>query len=763
MKISLPFLDKKETLSYFLVLVLRNNKASAVIFEEAGGTIKVVNQASESFADSIESASEEDFLDVLDKAISKAESILSDNVETQKTIFGVKEGWVEDSRIKKEYLAKLKKASDELDLVPIGFLITTEAIAHLLAKEEGAPVSAILAEVDRDYVSVSLIRAGKVVETKTSKLEGKAPDTVDTLLKHFENVEVFPSRVIIFGADIDLTQDFISHAWSKTLPFLHLPQISNLEQGFDAKAVLSGAASEMGFQVLGESPREGKAQEETPAETNEAPKGEEEVSPVEEETIEKKTSTAKSLEESDSFGFIKEQDIADVRTSESMAPEQEAEDYVTTTAGAIQEIPQELQVEQSESKPLSSNASILLTGAKKVLGKVLAVTRRSASKRYTFSKGNKFTLLPLGIFVIFVVTLILYFFGRSAVVTLNIDARKISQTRDVTFSPVLPTDASKNIIAAQFVDITENGSVSTNATGKKDIGTPAKGTVTMFNNGDGSVTFPKGTIITSSNNLKFTLDKDILVASPSGDASNPSPGTANVSVTANDIGTQQNLPSNTKFSVGTNPLAVYAAKNDNPFSGGTKKSITVVSSIDIAKLESDLAKNLEEKAKDDIVKKISGEKILLPVFASHTLSKKDFNKKEGDEASQVTLKADVNFKSIAYSKSDMVSFAKEALKEDISNLALNEGGISTDVREIKKVQGNDVLTSLEISGLLLPRIEQQNLAKEISGKSTKFAENFLTSIGQVSSATVKISPNIPLLPKNLPGAGKIKFEIKSNE
>ncbi|MEX2007486.1 MAG: baseplate J/gp47 family protein [Candidatus Levyibacteriota bacterium] len=761
MKISLPFLDKKETLSYFLVLVLRNNKASAVIFEETGGTVRVVNQASENFTDSIENVSEEEFLNVLDKAISKAESLLPENIETQKTIFGVKENWAEDSRIKKEYLAKLKKASDELDLVPIGFLITTEAIAHFLAKEEGAPISAILAEIDRNYVSASLIRAGKVVETKTAKLEGKASDTVDTLLKHFENVEVLPSRVIIFGADMDLTQDFISHSWSKTLPFLHLPQISNLEQGFDAKAVLSGAASEMGFQVLGETTSKPKTQSETKIEINEgfATKS---IPDTSREDAGEEETTENTEDKSDSFGFVKEKDIAQGNTAASAASEQETEDSPTATAEAIAEIPQELQAEQSESKPLPANAAIILSGAKKVLGKVLGVTKRSASSVPAFSRGNKFIFLPLGFFFIFIALLILYFFGRSAVVTLNIDAKKISQTKDVTFSAGSPTDASKNIIAAQFVEITENGSVSTNATGKKDIGTPAKGTVTIFNQNLSPITVPANTTITSSNSIKFTTDKSVTVASASAkdEFSSTDPGTENVTVTAEDIGTNGNLPSNTKFSFSN---ASIAAKNDNPFSGGTQKSITVVSEKDIAKLEDDLVKNLEEKAKEDIVKKISGDKVLLPVFVSNALSKKDFSKKEGDEASQVTLKAEVNYKSVAYNKSDIVSFAKEAMKGDISNLDLNENSITTSVKEIKKTQGNDVSTSLEISGLLLPKIEQQNLVKEISGKSTKFAENLLTNISQVSSAIIKISPNIPLFPKNLPDEGKIRLEINSNE
>ncbi|MEX2013253.1 MAG: baseplate J/gp47 family protein [Candidatus Levyibacteriota bacterium] len=760
MKLSLPFLEKKEIFSYFLVLILRNNKANAVIFEESGGTVKVVNKSSEPFKDSIEEASEEEFINVLDKAISKAESLLPENVETQKTIFGVKENWVEDSKIKKEYLAKLKKASDELGLVPIGFLITTEAIVHYLAREEGAPVSAILAEINKDYASVSLIRAGKIVETKTSKLNGSPAETVDTLLKHFENVEVFPARVIIFDGEKDLTQDFISHSWSKTLPFLHLPQVANLESGFDAKSVLSGAASEMGFQILGESttrPTFQGVSEKTTEENSE-------VTPedIQEEKImesaEKNPTEISERASEDYFGFVKNKDIAD-------SPIEPARGENITAAVAmeeIQEIPEDIKLEKADTKSLPVNAGFLLTGAKKTIGKILGVVKRSPKLTTSFQRRNKMMLVPVGFLVIFILLLILYLFGRSAVVTLNIDTKKISQTKDVTFSTGQPTDGSKNIIAAQFVEITENGSVSTNATGKKDIGTEAKGTVTIFNQNISPITVQANTVITSSNDLDFIIDKSVTVASASAkdEFSPTNPGTATVTVTAVDIGTNGNLPSNTKFTFSN---VTIAAKNDSPFSGGTQKSITVVSEEDIEKLEADLAKSLEEKAKENIAKKISGDMTLLPIFVSRALSNKNFDKDAGDEADRVTLKADVSFASISYGKSDIVSFTKDALKEDIGGLVLNENSIVTNVKEIKNTEDDEVSTSLEIVGFLSPKIDQQNLAKQINGQNIEKAKNIMSSINQVSNVAIKISPNIPLFPKNLPGIEKIKFQINSNE
>lgn len=108
----LPFsfsLQKKENPEYFLALLLREEKAEAVIFEQFHGKVKVIGENEEYFNESIEKASDEMWLDTLDKIISKAEEALPANIQTQKTIFGLKESWVLKTHIKREYLERIKK------------------------------------------------------------------------------------------------------------------------------------------------------------------------------------------------------------------------------------------------------------------------------------------------------------------------------------------------------------------------------------------------------------------------------------------------------------------------------------------------------------------------------------------------------------------------------------------------------------------------------------------------------------------------------
>ena len=779
---SLPFLEKKENKEYFLALVLRNEKVNAVFFEESGGKVSVLGKHSEYFENSIEQASLDELLDALDKAISTAEQSLPENIETVRTIFGVKGAWVEDNKIKKEYLIKLKKISDGLGLVPIGFLVVFEAIAHLLQKEEGAPVTTILVEAGEKYISVANIRAGRIVESKTSEILESPAQTVDNLLKRFSSSEILPARIIIFNGDEDEGQEFINHRWSKSLPFLHLPQVTALPQDFDGRAVLFGAAQQMGFDVL-----ESEISQEMPAHNASVSVagGEEKEETAEslsarldsakrvgrketDEGFEDEAVTGKVKKIPDNssmeyFGFVEDKDIL----KEPAPKKTPFESIDQDLEKKIEEVPEELMMEEGEKKQALMSAAMIFAGLKSVSEKLADIAKKMPLKKILtgipfIPRGGKAILIPAGIIVLFVILIVFYFFVNKATIVLSIDGKRTDKTQNITFSKN-PTDPSRSIIQAEFISVSEDGSVSTQSTGKKEVGDRARGTVTIFNNDSSPKTLSSGTTITSSNGLDFTLDKSVTVSSASGDIfSGTTPGKANVNVTSSKIGQEYNLPSNTKLTIG-GANSSTAAKNDNAFSGGTKKEVTVVSKDDIAKLLEDLPRNLEGKARNDLSKKVSDDKVLLPVFISATVSKKHFDKNTNDEAKQVTLKGSVNFEGIAYKKNDATNFANELLKTSISgDLTVDPNNIKVQVKDIKETKG-EVNANITIAGSLVPKIDEGKFSKEVSGKSFSDAEEIFKKIPQISDVEIKLSFNIPFFPKRLPFSSKnVKITTRIN-
>lgn len=731
----ISFFEKKEKPQYYLALLLRDEKVNAVIFEELLGKIRVVGEHEEEFTDTIEASSLDEWLEVLDKAISQAESTLPQNIETQKTIFGVKEDWVEGKQIKREYLARLKKVSDELGLTPIGFLVIAEAIAHFLGKEEGVPVSAILVEVGKKKIAVSLLRAGRVIETKRTRVEDSIAKTTDRILHHFRSYEVLPSRIILFNGknEEDLSQELIGHSWSKSLPFLHVPQITTLPNGFDAKAILFGAASEMGFEVLGDT-----QEEKSQIETKETP----------EEPIEEKIFKESHTQD---FGFVIEKDVSKDISLEVKTPKQPHHPIppVKTRGSLLQEI-----------KPL------LVAGASLIpLDKISAIKDTIHIPHIVPDlRRRKIIFIPPLIILIFIGFILLYAMGLKATIVLHVKPNIVEKNQDMVFSTNSITDFAKNIIAVEPLVVTKDGSLTEAATGTKEIGEKAKGAVTIFNNSLQSYTFQKDSSIKSTNDLEFTFDESVTIASASGDASSPAPTQKKVSITAKEIGKEYNLPSGTKFTIATFPVTTVVAKNDSAFSGGSKKEVSAIAKEDIDKLASQLPKSLEKQAKEEMMKKISEDKEILPDFTDIVLSKKDFDKDVGDEGKSVKLKATVSYQTFLYKKSDIDSFAKHLIKQSANNMSFADEDINIEIKNIKQKKDKETTAIISVKATLIPTFDNQKLQKIISGKSFEDTTDILSKLPQVSSIDIVLHPNVSFLPKVLPRtAQNISFEVSLND
>lgn len=799
MKLPIPELfGKKETSEYYLSLLLRDEKASAVVIEEDLGRIKIISEATEPFTTSIEDASTDELLDVVDRAVSRAEETLPANVPVQKTLFGVKEEWVEEKKIKKEYLLKLKKLSDELELSPIGFLVIPEAIAHLIQQEEGAPVSAILAEIGKRYITLSLFRGGKNIESKSSPIEESIPKTVDSILKHFTSVEVLPSRMVLLNGDDaeQLAQMFITHQWSKSLPFLHVPQISVLPVGFDAKSIVFGAATQMGFDILPstsketiktfdseQESKETKKDDEKKIEIKEVnkPSGEEDMQNEEKKETEdthEKNDEGKSQDKlqelpADNFGFVMDKDIvesADVPKDASEKQNRDDKDNDVNHHGFVINDPHKKHLAQNDDETAikhqspsrlertrEGSRSFALSAFGGLVSLLFSLPRRiprPSLSGISLLAGNKLLFIPPVIILLLIGMALLYITKLGATVTLEIEPKSATQSEEITFSATSPDDFSQHIIAAKDVSVTLDGEVSTNATGEKETGNKAKGTITIFNSSENKRQLSEGAVVTASNGQEFTLDKDVTIASASGDIfSGIKSGTAQAAVTAKDIGTEYNLPSGTKFTI--EKSTSLAAKNDAAFTGGSKKKIIVVAKKDHDDLSKKLIGQLESKAREELAGKADANSTILPIFTASSTEKESFDKKVGDEAKTVKLKGSVSFASLSYSDDDLLQFAQTILKTKYTqDVNIPENRIQMQVDDAEKKDDGEVTAIVRISAGILPRLDTAQIAQDITGKSFADAEASLKRLPQVKTIKIQLSPNIPFLPKMLPKMSK---------
>lgn len=368
--------------------------------------------------------------------------------------------------------------------------------------------------------------------------------------------------------------------------------------------------------------------------------------------------------------------------------------------------------------------------------------------------GIKLLLIPLIGLVLLAGVLLFAFTKSTANITINLTPKEDQKTQNVTFSSG-QTDIGNNVIASEISTVSEDGSIAQTASGKKDVGDKAKGKVTVFSvDPANSKTFPAQTVITSSDGKEFTIDSQISLA-----AADPTigPSKTDVNVTASDIGQDYNLPSGTKFSLGSDSLV--AAKNDNAFSGGNKKQVTIVSKDDVSKAEGLLVTQLEQKAKDDLKQKTSQDNEVLPEFIETSLSNSSQDKKINDQASQFTLKATVTYKGVVYKKSDILSLADSLFKS--SNLTVDKNNFTIEAKNIKE-ETNGVSSDVTIKAKLIPEMDTNSLKNEILGFPVLKAHNLLANLPQVSNVSISISPKLPFFSDNLPkNPGKINITVVS--
>lgn len=739
--INLPKLlnKKKEEREYFLSLIINSRNVGAILFEKLGQSLHVISTKDELLNNS--TFEEEDILSASDKVISFVETSLPEGVPLNKTIFAVPYDWVDAGKIKKEYLTKLKSICEALDLTPIGFIISVEAITSFVKKSEGAPVSSIFVEIGGRKIYVYIVKNDNVIEARSGDVEDDLPRSVEKLLKKIENVEVLPSKIVLLDYEQaeEIQQSFLSYQWSKELPFLHIPQTVVLEKGFEKEAIISGVGNQMGYRVEMEI-KAGKDVEENA----------------------EKLMTSESQE----FGFVKDQDIqfAKGEVEEDTVEDEASPVSINEESNLI--IP-EFDKGENKVEDIRINDVSSVPVAKSVFSRISNITKKiSFPKIYlpsVFSTQKKAGLLVVP--VVFLILLFLFsfvYYGLilKADISVFTDRKSVNEKSDLVFSSNEVT--SGNSIKVSILDEEISGEGDADVTGITETGDKSTGEITVYNKSDQKRTFDKGSVITSSNNLKFILVDNVSVASFS--ASAITPPSAKVKIEASKFGTEYNLPSGTNFSVGDFSQSDVLAKNDSAFSGGTKKEIKTVSQKDLDTLEAKVFGSLEKQAIEKASSQKATDEELLPESFDYEYVAKNFSKKKGDQSSDLHLSVKINFKVGKYSVSDL----EKVIRDDSGGIPSNYNYVSEDSKiklsNFETQKNGEIKAKLVADAVFVPKIKSDEIAEKLKGKNINDAKEILDNTKGVSSFMIVLKNKLPLFPNKLPTNSKnINLLIRSNE
>lgn len=695
-------LPQKESKEYFLTVAVEENRIIATVSLISGKDVTIIGTGQSEF----EETSEE--TEAADIAISAAEKKIGEDILVQKVIFGLPVSLLDEDKIKPQHLTRLKKITKTLSLVPCGFIEYPQALSYYLETKEESPPTLLLLSIGTKQITFSHIRVGKIEKNIVVEKTSSVTSDFEKALLSFSSSEILPSRIILYDESGDTrlnetSEELLKFPWHKHSTFLHTPKVETLESEALTYALVEAAARSLAHDLaLGD----------------------------ENET---KPEPEKKEVETETFGFVKDKDIAEETTE--VKTEKEQGTYTESKE------PEKLKVkniliteEQIEKQPVES-ALIKLPRFNFDLPKL---------------SFKKLPILGVGIIIILLLILlftIFWYYPKAAVNLIVYPASNTSQI-NVLFT-TNSSNTGKNTILVTSISEEVSGDKTAAATGKTQIGEKAKGTVTLYNKTLVSKTFPKGTVL-SGDNLNFTLNDDVTIASSSDTGEGLTFGKTTANITAVNIGPEGNLAAGTNFAFKDFTQSSYYGKNNDKLTGGTSRDITSVSKEDQDKLLSSLTEELVQRAKQIMKQKLGSREQLLDVSLDNTVTSKKFSPNAGEEAQELSLSLSLKISGFIYKETDLTSLASAGTTSVPSGFSIASDKTRILITEAKTDKNGDVVGKATITYFFFPNIETEKIKNEIAGKDFKQIDKYLSTIQNIGGVEIITDTKLPFIADKLP-------------
>ncbi len=699
----LPFFKKETTLpprQYLFAIEISPAIVKSAIWSVINNKTQVLSVGC---AATWDDQTTESLIAAVDQTITDAVSHLdpSGKIQPEQVIFGLSPNWVGQDKIHPDKLQLLKDLSSQLELKPVGFVITPEAVVKFLAHTENVPSTAILLGFWPHQLEVTLVRMGKIDGIQTVQKSSHLADDVVEGLSRFPHVDILPSRMLLYDSGLDLEeikQLLLEHPWQapqKRLPFLHFPKIEILPADFTVRAIALSGGTEVARAI-------GLVGSDSTDHTDHADSAD--------------TADAADL------GFVTDADVRDLHPT----PPPPASPTAPLSSSPSPKLAFKLPSLPKFSFPRFSLPNIRLTGH------LLAIS------------------LPTVLIGLFVA----YWFVPKGTVTLLVTPKNFATQFDLTADTKSTTlDSAARTLPAESLEVSVTGDKSLSTTGSKLVGDKSTGSVSISNTLDSSRSLPAGTVLTSPSGLKFILDEDITIASASGSADNLIPGKATAKATSDSIGSQHNLAGGTIFRVSNFAITQISAKNDSAFSGGSSRQVKSVSKDDISSLRSQLTDSLKDQARQKLLEQIGEDKTVIAESISLLSVTEEFDRKLDETADNLSLKLTVKAQGLSLTKSDLQSLVEAHIQPQIPAgfSSISEGSQNFSV---KKVNKDSVVFTMSVSALLLPEMDRDGIIRNITGKFPSQAKSYLETLPGVSRIDILISPALPSFIATLPRLSK---------
>ncbi len=383
--------------------------------------------------------------------------------------------------------------------------------------------------------------------------------------------------------------------------------------------------------------------------------------------------------------------------------------------------------------------------------------------------------LRMGLGIALVVLLITgWVFGfvilPKATITLNTDTSSSTVTFDfVVSAEAAELNVEKAVVPATKAEVSKQNSATVPATGEKNVGEKATGTLTLANcakNSEG-ISIPAGSGF-SAGNLTYVTNQAIELGPAVYFGNNcrsedfPEAGAVkDVGVTATNSGESYNINARSY----TSSIAGVTASG-TAMSGGTTQVVKVVSAEDVAGAKQKLVGTSTAEAIAELSKTLESQELQA---IAETLVEGEPNEKVSaavdSEVSEVTVTQTVLFSMLGVSTNDLGTLLDSkvtASLEEGAGTNIRRNGLDTAVlRLASAASATNQTLNLQTVAVLGPEFDEAAIRNEVAGMKRGDIEKLLEARGGVRSVSVDYSPIwITTTPKS---ADKITIVINELE
>lgn len=396
-------------------------------------------------------------------------------------------------------------------------------------------------------------------------------------------------------------------------------------------------------------------------------------------------------------------------------------------------------------------------------GQPLKKPKSKSGKVPNFNKFRKKLVIGITGGVLLLVFLVwAIFFAPTATVIITARTTDSSANSKVTLGDAVSTSMSEGTVKTVTQTLKKDASVDITPTGSKEVGEKASGTMTVTRTGvsDTSTELPAGTKFTSAgrtflSTAAATIPRSQIVGTELDN------GSTTVDVVASAIGDEYNLSAR---SYNSSMNGTTAEGSD--MSGGTSKTVKVVSDEDAQKAMDQLEQQSSDDMKSDLKSKFNDTFVVLDTSFKVDKGNPEVKPGVGQEVSSgtATLSATVTYSLSGVAKADISKFLDDYFKDQIKGLSdrrIYDSGADkasfTDIAATDKGFSANLVATAKIG----PKIEDQNVKDQAKGKRYGEIQSSIESIQGVDNVDVKFWPFwVSTAPSD---TKKIKVEFNLNE